>query len=158
MSAAGAPTSPALTNALCLRLDRRLTGLAQKLGWRYTRYADDLTFSLPASHNGPPKLGALLGCVKRVVEAEGFDVKASKTRVHRPGGRQSVTGLVVNGDLPPRTPRTLRRQLRAAAHNLKHGKPLPEGETLARLLGYAAYVYMTDPELGTKLIAAFESE
>src|SRR5262245_17215383 len=48
----GAPTSPALTNTLCLRLDRRLSGLAARLGWRYTRYADDLTFSLPAGH--PP--------------------------------------------------------------------------------------------------------
>ncbi len=48
----GAPTSPGLTNTLCLRLDRRLTGLAKKLGWRYTRYADDLTFSLPARPRG----------------------------------------------------------------------------------------------------------
>ncbi len=45
----GAPTSPALTNAICFRLDRRLTGLADALGYRYTRYADDMTFSLPAS-------------------------------------------------------------------------------------------------------------
>ncbi|MEK6234908.1 MAG: reverse transcriptase family protein, partial [Planctomycetales bacterium] len=43
----GAPTSPAITNALCPRLDQRLDGLAKKHGWRYTRYADDLTFSLP---------------------------------------------------------------------------------------------------------------
>ena len=42
----GAPTSPSITNALCLRLDCRLSGLARKLGGRYTRYADDLTFGL----------------------------------------------------------------------------------------------------------------
>ena len=46
----GAPTSPAITNALCLRLDRRLAGLAKRYGWRYTRYAVDLTFSLPMEH------------------------------------------------------------------------------------------------------------
>ena len=45
----GAPTSPALTNIVCLNLDRRLTGLAEKIGLRYSRYADDLTFSLPAN-------------------------------------------------------------------------------------------------------------
>jgi hypothetical protein len=153
----GAPTSPALTNALCLRLDRRLAGLAHKLGWRYTRYADDLTFSLPADHAGPPRLGALLGCVKRVVEAEGFAVKPEKTRVHRAGARQSVTGLVVNGEVSPRVPRKLRRQLRAALHNLKTGKPLPEGETHARLMGYAAFVHMTDPKLGRKLLAGLSA-
>ncbi len=146
----GAPTSPAITNALCLRLDRRLAGLAAKLGWRYSRYADDMTFSLPATHKDKPRLGALLGCVRRVVEAEGFEVKDEKTRVHRTGGRQSVTGLVVNGEGRPRTPRKLRRELRAAIHNLKAGKPLKEGESLARLTGYAAYVYMTDPTLGKK--------
>jgi retron-type reverse transcriptase len=149
----GAPTSPAITNALSLRLDRRLAGLAKKYGWRYTRYADDLTFSLPQDHKGAPKLGAMLGCARRIVEAEGFEVKSEKTRIHRTGGRQSVTGLVVNGDTPPRTPRKLRRQLRSAIHKLKTNKPLQEGESLARLHGYAAYIYMTNPELGRKMLA-----
>jgi hypothetical protein len=150
----GAPTSPALTNTLCLRLDRRISGLAKRLGWRYTRYADDLTFSLPDGHAGPPRLGALLGLVRRVVEAEGFRLHPEKTRVHRRGGRQQVTGLVVNGGGPPRVPRKLRRQLRAAAHNLRRGKPFKEGETPARLAGYAAYVYMTDAKLGARLLEA----
>jgi hypothetical protein len=150
----GAPTSPALTNVLCLRLDRRLSGLAKALGWRYTRYADDLTFSLPEDHQGEPRLGTLLGCVRRIVEAEGFQLNPEKTRVHRSGGRQQVTGLVVNGPAAPRAPRKLRRQLRAAAYNLSQGRPLQEGETTTRLEGYAAYVYMTDPELGKQLLAA----
>jgi len=148
----GAPTSPALTNALCLRLDRRLEGLVKKLGWRYTRYADDMTFSLPAEHKEKPRLGALLGCVRRIVAAEGFEVKDEKTRIHRTGGRQSVTGLVVNGDGDPRSPRKLRRQLRSAIHKLKTGKALQEGETVARLCGYAAFIYMSNPELGKKML------
>lgn len=149
----GAPTSPAITNALCLRLDRRLEGLAKKLGWRYTRYADDMTFSLPMEHKGKPRLGSMIGCVTRIVAAEGFEVKQEKTRVHRTGGRQSVTGLVVNGDGDPRVSRKLRRQLRSAVHKLKTGKPLQEGESVARLKGYAAFVYMTNPDLGKKLLA-----
>jgi RNA-directed DNA polymerase len=149
----GAPTSPALTNTLCLRLDRRVSGLAKRFGWRYTRYADDLTFSLPAGHEGEPHVGTLMGQVRRIVEAEGFRLHPDKTRVHRDGGRQQVTGLVVNGDGKPRVPRALRRQLRAAVHNLGQGKPLKEGETVARLAGYAAYVHMTDPKLAAKLFA-----
>jgi hypothetical protein len=145
----GAPTSPGLTNVLCHRLDRRLTGLANRLGWRYTRYADDLTFSLPSDHQGEVKVGAVLGLVRRVVEAEG--IRPDKTRLHRSGGRQSVTGLVVNGGGEPRTPRQLRRRVRAAVHNLSKGKPTPDGWTPAQLEGYAAYITMTDARLGAKL-------
>jgi hypothetical protein len=60
---------------------------------------------------------------------------------------------VVNGDAPPRTPRKLRRQLRSAIHKLKTNKPLKEGESLARLIGYAAFVHMANPELGRKMLA-----
>ncbi len=152
----GAPTSPGLTNTLSLRMDRRIQGLAKVLGWRYTRYADDLTLSLPSSHKGQPQLGKLMGSVKRIVEAEGFRVNRKKTRIMRTGSQQKVTGLIVNGEEPPRVPRRIRRQIRAAFHNLKNGKPLKDGETANTLRGYAAYIYMTDPELGGKFLSEFD--
>lgn len=148
----GAPTSPALTNALCLRLDRRLTGFAQKAGWRYTRYADDLTFSLPAYSKNPSEISRLLGTLKRILGEEGFELNAKKTRVIRTSGVQEVTGLVVNGEHAPRVSRALKRQMRAAVHNFKQGKALPEGESIQRLRGYAAYIAMTDRELGFSLL------
>ena len=88
----GAPTSPGLTNTLCMRLDRRLQGAAIKLGWRYTRYADDLTFSLPNGHKSKPGLGKLLGTITAIAVAEGFAVHPDKTRVSRSGGRQREIG------------------------------------------------------------------
>ena len=148
----GAPTSPAITNAICLRMDQRISGVAAKRGWRYTRYADDLTFSLPHGHKGKPGLGALSGSIHRIVAEEGFTIHPDKTRIARRGGSQRVTGLVVNGAEEPRAPRALKRQLRAALHNLKQGKNLKQGESLARLRGFAAYIYMTDPELGARLL------
>lgn len=150
----GAPTSPALTNALCLKLDRRLTGLAAKLGWRYTRYADDLTFSLPAGSKKEPAVSQLLGSVHGIVADEGFQIKAEKTKVIRQGSVQTVTGLVVNEKGGPRVNRQLKRQMRAAIHNLQQGKPLPEGESLSRLQGYAAFITMTDRALGMAMMAA----
>lgn len=36
----GSPASPAITNLLCRRLDRRLTAMAGDLSFTYTRYAD----------------------------------------------------------------------------------------------------------------------
>lgn len=152
----GAPTSPALTNALCLRLDRRLTGFAHKAGWRYTRYADDLTFSLPMNSKNPAEISRLLGTLKRVLGEEGFELNEKKTRVIRQGDVQAVTGLVVNGEQAPRVSRALKRQMRAAVHNLRQGKALPEGESIQRLHGYAAYIAMTDRDLGTSLLGQLQ--
>jgi len=152
----GAPTSPALTNTLCLAMDRRLNALARRLGWRYSRYADDLTFSLPQDHKDKPRLGTLIGLTTRIVQDEGFMIHPSKTRVARSGARQSITGLVVNGSLPPRTPRKLRRQLRAAIHNHRQGKPPYPGESPSTLTGLSAYVYMTDPTLGARFLAELD--
>jgi len=136
-------------------MDRRIAAAAETLGWRYTRYADDLTLSLPTTHKTKPHLGTLLGLVRKIVESEGFTLHPDKTRVARSGARQTVTGLVVNGDQPPRLPRSLRRQLRAAAHNLELGRPLKQGESPARLAGYAAYVHATDPKTGAQLLESF---
>jgi retron-type reverse transcriptase len=149
----GAPTSPALTNALCLRLDRRITGFADKAGWRYTRYADDLTFSFAADNQNQADISRLLGTVKRILGEEGFKVNVKKTHVIRPHQAQQVTGLIVNGTQTPRVNRSLKRQMRAALHNLQQGRGLKEGESLNRLKGYAAYIAMTERELGKAMLA-----
>ncbi len=147
----GAPTSPSITNALCLRLDSRLAGLARSMGAKYTRYADDLTFSF-ARKEAP--VGKMLGAVKRIVEDEGFIVHPKKTRVMRNGRRQKVTGLIVNGghDAKARVPRETIRKLRAAVHQRELGKP-GKGETLDELKGMAAFIHMTDPEKGAAFMA-----
>ena len=148
----GAPTSPMLTNAVCLQLDRRLTGLASKNGWRYTRYADDMAFSLPNGVKGKPQLGTLIHAIKQIVKDEGFVVHPNKTRITRSGACQKVTGLVVNGKGTPRVPQQRKRELRAAIHNLKQGKPLRNDEGLAQLAGYAAFICMSEPELGHAML------
>ncbi len=145
----GAPTSPSITNALCLRLDCRLAGLARKLGCRYTRYADDLTFSWHGKAKSD--VGALLRAVGMIVRAEGFEIHTKKTRVMRSGARQQVTGLVVNrapeGRPIARVPRKTQRALRAAIKNRELGRP-GKGETLEQLRGMAAFIMMTDEARG----------
>jgi len=159
----GAPTSPSITNALCMRLDCRLSGLARKLGARYTRYADDLTFSWHG--NTPSDIGGLLRAVSMIVHAEGFTIHANKTRVMRKGARQKVTGLIVNeaaGRPEARVPRKTLRDLRSAIYNREKGRP-GKGESLEQLKGMAAFVMMTDRDKGAafmeridRLIAARE--
>ena len=153
----GAPTSPSITNALCFRLDCRLSGLARALGARYTRYADDLTFSWHAL--GASNIGTLLRATTQIVRAEGFAIHPKKTRVMRSGARQKVTGLVVNAaaDRPAaRVPRQTARALRAAIKNRELGRP-GKGESLEQLKGMAAFVMMTDPARGRAFMARLDA-
>ena len=143
-------TSPGLTNLACMKLDRRLSGLALKFGWRYTRYADDITFS--TTQYKPKDIKSIKKYITAIVEDEGFEIHPDKTTVMGRGNRQEVTGLIVNESGMPRTPREMRRMLRAAINNLKKGTPFKEGESLQTLIGYASFIYSTDKVEGKKYL------
>jgi hypothetical protein len=90
----GAPTSPIITNVICHRLDYLLSAVAKRFGLKYSRYADDMTFS--SMHNVFQKDSEFLKELHRIVFEQGFHIKESKTRLQKEGFRQEVTGLVVN--------------------------------------------------------------
>ncbi len=149
----GAPSSPAITNILCRRLDRRLSGLGEALGFVYSRYADDITFS--AAETSSKSIGKLLRKTSSIVEHEGFHVHPGKTRVLHKGARQEVTGLVVNKGLS--VDRKTLRRLRATLFQLemdglegKHWKNA--NDIIASIEGYAYFVSMVDKEKGAALL------
>jgi len=154
----GACTSPALSNLVARRFDARLSGLADKLGWTYTRYADDLTFS---ARGEPAKLvGYLLARLRHIAADEGFTTNEAKTRVLRRNAAQTVTGIVVNKR--PGVPRKLVRRLRAILHHARteglaaqnrQNHPCFE----AWLRGMIAYVSMVNPDQGRRLRGAYEA-
>ena len=88
----GAPTSPALSNAVMYGLDKRLAGLADSLELNYSRYADDLAFSGNRERNWDflaPLVGSI--CLE-----QGFELNYRKSRIIRSHQRQKLTGIVVN--------------------------------------------------------------
>ena len=93
----GAPTSPIITNMICDTLDRRLAGLAKRFGTRYTRYADDITFS--SMHNIYSASGEFIKQLIRIINTQGFAINDAKTRLQKRGSRQEVTGLIVSDKL-----------------------------------------------------------
>jgi retron-type reverse transcriptase len=152
----GACTSPAITNAICRKLDRRLAGLAKRHHAGFTRYADDLTFSFDEQ----AAVGPLLKSVRTIVSLEGFTEHEDKTRVMRQGRRQEVTGVSVNTRLS--VPRDEWRELRAILHNAKkHGlesqNRAQHPHFAAYLRGRIAWVHMVDPARAAKLKAAFDA-
>ena len=154
----GAPTSPGISNLIARRLDRRLNGLARKAGWTYTRYADDLAFS--AGSRNKDKVPWLIRQVKEIVKSEGFTVHAKKGRVMRKGGKQQITGVIVN-DKPGLDRREVRR-LRAVLHRAKReGLAAQNRENhpkyAAHLRGKLAYLAMIDPAKGKAMLAELDA-
>jgi len=103
----GSPTSPTLTNILCKKLDRRLTGLANRFGAKYTRYADDITFSSPHNIYNDEDFKKELERIiaednllkvngKQIEIGPQLKINTNKTRLQKSAHRQEVTGLIVN--------------------------------------------------------------
>lgn len=90
----GAPTSPVITNIVCQRLDYLLSGVAKRFGLKYSRYADDITFS--SMHNVYQPEGEFLKELHRIIAEQNFQIQESKTRLQKDGYRKEVTGLLVN--------------------------------------------------------------
>lgn len=90
----GAPTSPVVTNIICQKLDYLLTGVAKRFGLKYSRYADDITFS--SMHNVYQPDSEFLKELHRIITEQNFHIKESKTRLQKDGYRKEVTGLLVN--------------------------------------------------------------
>jgi RNA-directed DNA polymerase len=149
----GAPTSPAITNLLCFKMDKRLQGLAEKNHCAYTRYADDISFS-----TSEPGINAqqLVWRIKRVLSDEGFTMHPDKVRIMQKGARQEVTGIVVNKTMG--VPREKLRQFRALLHQLSLKDPAGlswgQGNLASSITGYANFIKMVDPVKG----AAFQQQ
>jgi RNA-directed DNA polymerase len=89
----GAPTSPYLSNLIFEDTDAAISEYCIKQKIRYTRYADDMSFSGDFDEN------ALLDKVTTTIEKLKLKINTSKTKLMTPDRRQSVTGIVVNEKL-----------------------------------------------------------
>lgn len=145
----GAPTSPVLSNFVCLELDAGLRRFCRENGLLFTRYADDLTFSSDTPIADDTILDIIL-----LIRDNGFSINPKKLRVQSSNRRQTVTGLTVNEKV--NVNRKLLKKIRAMLHDLttngleaatrKHFKLNGEIEArqrqqfICRLKGYINFV------------------
>lgn len=154
----GACTSPAISNQVAIRLDRRLQGLAGKLGINCTRYADDITFSGGEALSS--RVAYVMACVRHIADDLGFAVNEKKSRVLRRNTAQVVTGLVVNEK--PSVSRKKLRQLRSILHHARTEglqSQNRDGHSNFRsyMQGYISFVSMTRPEVAARLMGQLDS-
>ena len=152
----GACTSPAISNLVTRHLDHRFQCLSQKLGWNYSRYADDLSFSASQgeNHEKEKQIGYLLARIRHISEDEGFSVNEKKTRVLRNHTRQVVTGVTVNDRV--NVPRNTYRRVRAILHRAKfeglEAQNRDEHPNFRNWVeGMIAWIEMVNPDRGQKL-------
>lgn len=146
----GAATSPALSNCIAFYLDIRLSALAKAAELRFTRYADDLTFS------GPRIPASLIQHVETVINGCGFRVNNNKTRLITGTRRRIVTGVDVSGDTLS-IPRDYKRRLKQELHYIsKFGylshiakKKIRDPIYLLRLRGRLAFWLQVEPHNST---------
>ncbi|MFZ0883387.1 MAG: reverse transcriptase family protein [Candidatus Acidiferrales bacterium] len=153
----GAPTSPALANICCYRVDCRLTGLAKSVGAEYTRYADDLAFS--GDHAFERNVERFSIHVAAILMAEGFRVHHRKTRIMRQGVRQHLAGVVLNDHL--NVMRSDFDRLKATLTNCVRRGPETQNRAAhmqfrVHLEGRVGFVETINPAKGRRLRALYE--
>ncbi|CAA6816491.1 MAG: Retron-type RNA-directed DNA polymerase (EC [uncultured Sulfurovum sp.] len=146
----GSPASPMITNLICRKLDKRMSGISKSLDFNYTRYADDMTFSSDTYLN----INKMMFWIKGIVKEEGFILHPKKTKIMKKGARHEVTGIVVNEKLSVN--RKNLKKFRALLYQIEEsgleGKRW-QGKSenlMASVWGYANFINMVDPEKGAK--------
>ncbi len=150
----GSPASPMITNVICRKLDSRLSGLAKKFGFSYSRYADDLSFSLQDEND--VNIGKFSGLIYKIVEEEGFKINKAKTRYLKHNNRQEITGVVINEKLG--VSKKWLKRFRAALYNAKQllKKDDLGIEKIHELSGMAAWLKSINPERYEKILNEYD--
>lgn len=147
----GSPSSPGLSNAICLEMDNRLDALARRFGSTYTRYADDLYFSseLPGQLSLVEKEAC--GIVETLDLPKMLRVNHKKTRHMSRKGRRQITGLILTSDGNTSLGRDRKRSVRTRVHLLN---TLSSDEKL-KLAGDIAYCRGIEPDFYNRLVLKF---
>lgn len=113
----GAPTSPMLANLVMRDFDQAVETVASTFGMTYTRYADDLTFSIKSGDFSRKSAQNLVAEVYKILRNFSFEPNTIKTQIVPPGARRVVLGLLVDGP-KPRLTKEFRNRLRSHLHHI----------------------------------------
>jgi len=153
----GSPTSPALSNLVCRKMDEDLETLALSHGVTYSRYADDLCFSFLESDRRT--ITNFKRLVVSILIKYNFEENSKKTRIIPPGSRKIITGIVIDSGKAT-IPRELRDRIRMHLYYAKkvgiadHCKEKGFRSIIGfrnHLFGLITYASSINPSQGAKL-------
>ncbi|WP_413061539.1 retron St85 family RNA-directed DNA polymerase [Sphingomonas carotinifaciens] len=151
----GAPSSPALSNALLYGFDTIVEAEAEKRGIRYTRYADDMTFS--GQRIGMLKdMVEVVAAATRTIKTPRLHINSAKTTFVTMSNRRTVTGVTLSNDGKIGLGHDRKRLINAKVHRALNGKL--SNDELANLAGELAFVNVAEPIFMDKLIGKYGSQ
>lgn len=106
----GAPTSPVISNFVCLSLDHDLSTFCKEHNLAFSRYADDLTFSSDIAITNDQIFDII-----NIIKKNHFEINPKKLRLKSNNRKQIVTGLTVNEKV--NVDRKLLKKIRAMLHD-----------------------------------------
>lgn len=107
----GSPLSPMLSNIVANKLDRSLSEFCVRKNIKYSRYADDMSFSVMKGRIEEEELTK----IRLEIEKSGFQINEKKYKIKRKTQCLAVTGIIVNNKLNVR--RIYIKNIKAALHN-----------------------------------------
>jgi RNA-directed DNA polymerase len=158
----GAPTSPMLSNLALRGLDESVSAIAERSGFAFTRYADDLTFSGADRAITRNAVIQLLAEVNGALRGVGLIPNREKTVIAPPGARKLVLGLLVDRSTP-RLQREFKARLLLHSHFLRKLGPAQHARTRGfrsvwsmhrHLAGLIAYASQVEPPFAARIQAS----
>lgn len=155
----GAPTSPQISNLICRNLDNELHNLAENHTLKYSRYADDLTFS-----GVKETLELIKPMIISIIVKNNFFINHAKTKILVRGNKYCVTGLNVTNECV-KVPKKLKKEIE---HHLYYCKRFGVKSHLAKnqlrklnykdwLEGKISFVYSVEKDLGIEYFKQYNA-
>jgi RNA-directed DNA polymerase len=134
----GAPSSPVISNIAFATVDSALCDMAEKHSVRFTRYADDITFSGQDTRCNPE---SLLDELLHIIKETPWKISERKIHIAKHPTRLKVHGLLVHRENLALT-KGYRNKIRAYKHLLRKGR-IADGDR-KRVTGHLNYAAQVD--------------
>jgi len=154
----GAPCSPIISNSIMYEFDRRVVGWCSENNIRYTRYADDLTFSTNVK-GATSRIEPYIRDVVRNLEHPSLRFNRKKTTHLSKKNQRRVTGLILTNDGEVSIGRSKKREISSLIHKFTI-RQLPDDEVcrLQGLLGFSKgvepkFIFRLNKKYGENVIS-----
>jgi RNA-directed DNA polymerase len=148
----GAPSSPYISNLIMYSFDKRITSICKKMGVAYSRYADDLTFSV----NKKCVLIPFIDTVKKSLHKEFGNeilINNSKTVLSSKAHNRHVTGITITNDNKLSLGRDRKRYISSLVHKFKLNKI--DHDDIVSLKGLVGLSKNIEPKFFDRLILKY---